>query len=234
MDIIFNTIDKFKELEFKKAFQKLDINLISEELRLDLEIKGFNAIIIDFCDINNQDTVSELYVKILNIRKKNLIPLFVILETSNSADRQVLLELGATALFNSKVDLEELVLSVKNILLVCNTNKMLLGDKNIEKKIDLISKNRTILLGDGSELQLTRNEYKVLYHLKASSGNVASYEEISKAVWRNKNELDGKTRISNIVCHIRKKLKKANLNPNFIQTVRGVGYRIYIDKSINT
>ena len=88
-------------------------------------------------------------------------------------------------------------------------------------QIDLVT--RDVRVGD-SVLHLTSLEQALLYLLAANAGNVLSRETILDAIWGMDFLAD-----SNIVDHhvraLRAKLQNDWREPQFIETVPGVGYR---------
>ena len=74
------------------------------------------------------------------------------------------------------------------------------------------------------EVELTRNEFRIMYYLFLNAGNNISKEKFMEDLWNYKFYID-----ENILCvninRVRKKLEDIGLH-NFIKTVRGRGYRI--------
>lgn len=75
------------------------------------------------------------------------------------------------------------------------------------------------------EVSLTNIEFRILYILALHQGNILSKEQIYNFVWNGEYLRDD----SNITSHIRrlrKKIEDDPSQPEYIQTVRGVGYRM--------
>lgn len=80
-------------------------------------------------------------------------------------------------------------------------------------------KHKVIL--DGSEVKLTATEFRLLYFLASNPGRVFSRDQlISKALGDDTVVVD-----RNIDVHVRGIRKKLDLDPPYIETIRGVGYR---------
>lgn len=74
---------------------------------------------------------------------------------------------------------------------------------------------------DGSEVKLTATEFRLLYFLASNPGRVFSRDQlISKALGDDTVVVD-----RNIDVHVRGIRKKLDLDPPYIETIRGVGYR---------
>lgn len=78
---------------------------------------------------------------------------------------------------------------------------------------------------DGKEILLTNTEFKMLYYLAANKGMALSKDQIYNYIWNGGYALAD----SNITSHIRRlrvKIEDDPAQPQYIQTVRGIGYRI--------
>lgn len=77
---------------------------------------------------------------------------------------------------------------------------------------------------NGSRIELTKNEYRILLALMESKGKVVSREKLMERLWESDSFVDENTLTVN-VNRLRKKLDAGGL-PNFITTKFGVGYII--------
>lgn len=91
-----------------------------------------------------------------------------------------------------------------------------------ELTIDLLK--HTIHKGK-KEITVTNIEFQILYFLALHKGMVMSKEQIYEYVWNGEYAFDD----SNITSHIRRlrvKIEDDPANPEYIQTVRGIGYKM--------
>lgn len=72
------------------------------------------------------------------------------------------------------------------------------------------------------EVELTRNEFRILYYLFLNVGQVLSKEKLIEYLWNDAYYLDETILLVNIN-RLRKKLEDIGLN-DFVKTKRGVGY----------
>lgn len=75
------------------------------------------------------------------------------------------------------------------------------------------------------EVVLTNTEFRILYFLALHKGMAMSKEQIYDYVWDGEYVFDD----SNITSHIRRlrmKIEDDSARPKYIQTVRGVGYKM--------
>ena len=78
---------------------------------------------------------------------------------------------------------------------------------------------------DGKEILLTNTEFKMLYYLASNKGMALSKDQIYNYIWNGEHALDD----SNITSHIRRlrvKIEDDPAQPQYIQTVWGIGYRM--------
>lgn len=83
-----------------------------------------------------------------------------------------------------------------------------------------INDNRLIYMG--KNIDLTKNEYKILYTLMTNKGKIVSREKLMEALWQTDSFIDDNTLTVNIN-RLRKKLDEVGLL-NFITTKFGIGY----------
>ena len=72
------------------------------------------------------------------------------------------------------------------------------------------------------EVELTRNEFRILYYLFLNAGQVLSKEKLTQYLWNDAYYLDETILLVNIN-RLRKKLEDIGLK-DFVKTKRGVGY----------
>ena len=78
---------------------------------------------------------------------------------------------------------------------------------------------------EGKEILLTNTEFKMLYYLASNKGMALSKDQIYNYIWNGEYALDD----SNITSHIRRlrvKIEDDPAQPQYIQTVWGIGYRM--------
>ncbi len=77
---------------------------------------------------------------------------------------------------------------------------------------------------DGTEVDMTHREYELLKHLMLNRGVAFSRDDLLNRVWGY--EYIGETRTVDVhIRQLRKKIEKDDAHPEYIETVRGRGYR---------
>lgn len=76
----------------------------------------------------------------------------------------------------------------------------------------------------GAQIDLTRNEFRILQVLLENKGRIVSRDELMKHLWESDAFVDDNTLTVN-VARLRRKLEDAGL-PGFIGTKKGAGYLV--------
>lgn len=160
-----------------------------------------------------------------NMRLAKPIPILVLSPVSNTADRIKLLQAGATTVLEKPCDIEECLANAQSLMNVyLHSNFAEQGYYTLAFEMELIidpACRRVIL--KGKQLELTRREFDLLYYLASRSGQVLSREQIYNAVWQNEADYNVDESVKSCIKTLRKKLMSPNWD--YIQNVRGVGYR---------
>ncbi|TGY91329.1 response regulator transcription factor [Petralouisia muris] len=98
-----------------------------------------------------------------------------------------------------------------------------LGEIQIGELVIIPGQHR--VLRQGKEVNLTNIEFRILYMLAIHQGITLSKEKIYNYVW-NGEYLQDDSNITSHVRRLRKKIENDPSQPEYIQTVRGVGYKI--------
>ena len=77
---------------------------------------------------------------------------------------------------------------------------------------------------DGREIDLTANEFDLLYLLASNRGIVFSREALMQRVWGNDTHITERS-VDTLVKRVRRKIQDEAAEPRFIQTVWGTGYK---------
>ena len=120
------------------------------------------------------------------------------------------------------------VIECSNII---NVEKLEINNKIHIGEI-IIDFSRYMVLKGKREINLTNIEFKILYFLASHKGMAVSKERLYEYVWQEKDILDD----SNITSHIRRlriKIEDNPAEPRYIQTVRGIGYKMPCEDNIN-
>lgn len=85
-----------------------------------------------------------------------------------------------------------------------------------------------IVLGNGYEIEMSYNEFSALSLLASQPGRVFTKEQIYNAIYRDEEAIDIENAVYCLVSSLRKKLKGITQDHEYIQTVRGLGYKFIV------
>ena len=148
------------------------------------------------------------------------IPVLMLTARTEEVDRIVGLELGADDYLTKPFSPRELVLRVRAILRRAEVVESV-SDETIRVgslTIDPIE-HRVQLLGE--EIELTATEFRLLLTLAQRRGRVQSREELLNVVWGYEHSGYRRT----VDTHLRRLRAKMGEAADYLETVRGVGYR---------
>ena len=77
----------------------------------------------------------------------------------------------------------------------------------------------------GQEILLTAKEFDLLALLIRNPGRVFTFEMIMNLVWNEGDDFYSRKAIINHVSNLRKKLRITDSVPDYIKSVRGIGYK---------
>ena len=106
-----------------------------------------------------------------------------------------------------------------------NNSKILLSDYTIQYGNLLIKPRERRIIQNGKELLLSCLEFDTLLYLISNKDLVLSKEQIYEAVWKHETD-DYINAVTCVIYKLRQKIEPDPSHPNYLQTVRGVGYRL--------
>lgn len=159
--------------------------------------------------------------------KQSSLPIYVLLKNNEKEDNAITyLTLGAEVCFQYETRETVVILTIEKLLKSRNPEQEKRAITAEKREFVLIPENMSVILDGKREVPLTRLEYQILEVLWQRANNTVTYHDLSQIIWQEKNLDNPRYRISNCVCHLRKKLKVSKIQ--YIQTVRTVGYRLVI------
>jgi DNA-binding response OmpR family regulator len=138
-------------------------------------------------------------------------------------DRIVGLELGADDYVVKPFAVDEVIARIRAVLR--RYHRPATAPESVEVgelRIELAA--RRVHLA-GAELTLSRKEFDLLARLSADAGHVVSREVLMSEVW-DENWFGSTKTLDVHIAWLRKKLGDDPAAPRYIQTVRGVGFRL--------
>ena len=188
----------------------------AEDANLKIQIIKFDLIVLD---IMMPGKTGLEFTK----ENKNKIntPIILLTAKGESSERVAGLETGADDYLPKPFEPKELILRIKNILEKTKSKsiKRIIEFDNIT--IDL---NKNQILNKDKEYKINNTEKVILERMISSPGKIFSRDEIGKII-----NLDKERSIDVIITRLRKKIELDPKNPNYLQTIRGEGYVLWIE-----
>ena len=166
----------------------------------------------------------DMLKKIRNDKSLSDIPVIMLTAKNMESDKIEGLELGADDYITKPFSIKELLARVSSVLRRYNINK-----ENVENILTVGSLNVNLLKHEvfkGNEkIDLTLKEFELLKLLLESKGKVLSRNYLLDKIWGY--DYYGETRTVDVhIRYLRKKIEGDNSSEKYIQTIRGVGYKI--------
>jgi DNA-binding response OmpR family regulator len=158
------------------------------------------------------------------LRTRSQVPIIMLTAKDDEVDKVLGLEMGADDYITKPFSVREFRSRVRAALRRAEMGGAAAGDEPItagDLEIDL--ERRTAHMR-GSPVKLTYVEFEVLTALASSPGRVFTRETLLGRIWGDSKYRDPRT-IDVHIRHLREKLERDPRRPEYLFTVRGVGYR---------
>jgi DNA-binding response OmpR family regulator len=159
------------------------------------------------------------------LRARSSVPIIMLTAKSEEIDKVLGLELGADDYITKPFSMREFRSRVKAAL---RRSGMAQADEDAERPLEsnglrIDPAKRTVTL-EGETIATTFVEFEILNALARSPGRVFTRDMLLSRVWGDSAYRDPRT-IDVHIRHLREKIERDAKEPDFIFTVRGVGYR---------
>ena len=153
-----------------------------------------------------------------NIRKESNVPIIFVTSRSSDEDELKSIITGGndfiTKPYNKLILLEKIKRALNK-----RDNKEILEVNEV-----ILDPYKSVISYNNEKIELTRNEFRLIYYFFINKNKVLSKEELIEHLWNDKYYLDESILLVNIN-RLRKKLEIIGVK-DFIKTVRGKGYSL--------
>ena len=160
------------------------------------------------------------------------IPVLMLTAKREQEDRIEGLELGADDYLTKPFSPRELVLRVQAVLRRAQDAGTASGGRVLRAgplRMDLAS-HRVLL--EGRELILTPTEFRLLESLMERRGRTQSRKQLLERVWSYESGISDRIQTRTVDMHVRRLRSKLGRVGEWIETVRGFGYRLVIPEGV--
>ena len=160
------------------------------------------------------------------LRQRSAVPIIMLTAKDSEIDKVVGLELGADDYVTKPYSSRELVARIRAVL----RRNGELGDETSDSGTLVVGPvrldtERHVIEINGAVSQFPLKEFELLEFLMRNSGRVLTRTQLIDRVWGSDYVGDTKT-LDVHIKRLRAKIEKDPANPVFIQTVRGLGYKM--------
>jgi DNA-binding response OmpR family regulator len=158
------------------------------------------------------------------LRAGSAVPIIMLTARDDELDKVLGLELGADDYITKPFSIREFRSRVRALLRRAATARPDDRQEEIEANGLRIDLARREVFVHERPVQLTYVEFELLRTLASHTGRVYTREQLLQALWGGSDYREPRT-IDVHIRHLREKLERDPHEPEFILTVRGVGYR---------
>jgi len=156
------------------------------------------------------------------------LPVLMLTARAEETDRVVGLEIGADDYVTKPFSVRELIARIRALLrrkeaFGAGRGNLQVGDLHIDPLGHKVSvANR--------QIQLSALEFRLLHFLASNPGIVFSRDQLLDRVWGNDRNVTPRS-VDVYVRRLREKIEDCSDEPNYVETVHGVGYRFAAEDS---
>lgn len=184
--------------------------------------KEFSLYILDLTlpDGNGYDVCKK-------IKQKGDYPVIFLTAYDDEVNVVMGFELGADDYIAKPFRVKELLVRIKSVLRRYHKDS---ADGIFKIKNITVNTNEAKVYKGGKEVILTTMEYRLLLILLNNRGNVLSRNQLLECIWDVDGDFVEDNTLTVYIKRLRDKIEEDPANPEYIKTVRGLGYVIENDK----
>jgi DNA-binding response OmpR family regulator len=208
----------------------LELNLRRRGYRVALAADGLEGL-----NLHERDRPDLLIVDVMlpdidgyevcrRVREYSSTPIIMLTAKAEEAHKVRGLRMGADDYVTKPFGAEELLARVEAVLRrttardATESNPASFDNRGLH--IDFLTRRVSV---QGSQVQLTPQEYKLLYHLARNPGRVLVQDELLRRVWGASSERDTEL-LHTTIWRLRRKIEEDPSTPRYVLTERSVGY----------
>ena len=159
------------------------------------------------------------------IRTKSSVPIIMLTAKDSEIDKVVGLELGADDYVTKPYSSRELIARIRAVLRRGELQDTDIDGTTLEVGPVRMDTDRHIISVNGEVVAIPLKEFELLEFLMRNAGRVLTRIQLIDRVWGS--DYVGDTNTLDVhIKRLRAKIEKDPANPEYIQTVRGMGYKM--------
>ena len=187
--------------------QKILIVEDDEKLRTELEIflnkngfetiglKEFDNVIQDILNLKPNLVLLDINLPFVDgeyickeVRKTSDVPIIIVTSRDNEIDELMSLNYGADQYVTKQYNIQILLAKINGLLKRSQNNSR--NQDKIDCKDFILNISQSAIELDDKRVDLTKNEFKILYVLVLNRGKILSREEIIEYLWESESFID--------------------------------------------
>ena len=187
------------------------------ELSKLLNTQGYETVLlIDFGNLPYENG----YEVCRKIKQVMPVPIIFVTSRDTNADELKSIQVGGIDFITKPYDTLILLEKIKRALQLSNPNNF----RELVKKDCTLDLHLSILKYQEKNIELTRNEFRILYYFFMNEDKVISKEELLEKLWNDKYYLDENVLLVNMT-RLKKKMKEIGI-VHLLENIRGKGWKL--------
>ena len=151
-------------------------------------------------------------------------PILMLTARRDESDKVLGLESGADDYLTKPFGIREFIARVRALLRrTAASSRPTSGRPVVAGTLTIDPARRQVRLG-GRDIELTANEFELLYLLASNKGIVFSRQALMSRIWGDETHVTDRS-VDTLVKRVRRKIEKDQAEPYFVLTVWGTGYK---------
>ena len=192
-------------------------------------VENFQKVLAEFVAFDPQLVLLDISLPFFNgyhwcneIRRLSKVPIIFISSASDNMNIVMAMNMGVDDFIAKPFDLHVLAAKVQAVLR--RTYDFSGQTSLLEHRGAILNMGDATLTYEGSRVELTKNEYKILQTLLENKGRAVSRDTLMNKLWETDCYVDENTLTVNVT-RLRRKLEGVGLS-GFIITKKGIGYLV--------
>lgn len=190
-------------------------------------IKNFKEVVESLLKVNTDLILLDINLPYLDgfnicrkIKEKSNVPIIFVTSRDTTEDEIKSIQVGGVDFITKPYNKIVLLEKIKRALKLNNP----INFKEITKNGYTLDLHLSLLKYNDQEIELTRNEFRILYYFFTNSERIITKDELLEKLWNDKYYLDDNILMVNIN-RLRKKAKEIGIT-DFLTNIRGKGYKL--------
>ena len=160
------------------------------------------------------------FKKYFGNKRPTPVPIIFVTSRDTNADELKSIQVGGIDFITKPYDTLILLEKIKRALQLSNPNNF----RELVKKDCTLDLHLSILKYQEQSIELTRNEFRILYYFFMNEDKVISKEELLEKLWNDKYYLDENVLLVNMT-RLKKKMKEIGI-VHLLENIRGKGWKL--------